>query len=65
MSRFPALLDARKGSVHEIEFTGTPPKDMRFELFSGSIYAGTTIRIFYPSAMSRKIYKDGQFMEMN
>lgn len=65
MSRFPALIDARRESVHEIEFTGTPPKDMRFALFSGSIYAGTTIRIYYPSAMSRKIYKGGQLIEMN
>ena len=38
---------------------------MRFELRSDNPYAGMTVRIAYPSAMSRKIIKDDQTVEMN
>ena len=31
-SRFPAVVYAPKGSVYDLEFTGSPAKKMRFEL---------------------------------
>ena len=50
---FPGLIDATPGSVYEVEFTGTPAKKMRFVLRSPNKEARATIRIFYPSALSR------------
>lgn len=65
MSRFGSILDATRGSVYDITFTGTPAKKMRFTLYGMSLSKGATIRIAYPSAMSRSIVKDGSIVEMN
>lgn len=64
-SRFPAVVYAPKGSEYNLTFTGSPAKKMRFELKSEDRYAGTTIRIPYPTAESRKILKNGNVVEMN
>jgi len=65
LSRFPALIYAEKGTEYNITFTGSPAKKFRFELKAHDRYAGTTVRIPYPSAESRKIIKNGQVVEMN
>jgi hypothetical protein len=56
LSRFPAVIEATAGSVYDLTMTGTPPKKMKFVLQHGT---GATIRIAYPGAESRGIYKDG------
>lgn len=65
LSRFPALIYAEKGTEYNLTFTGSPAKKFRFELKAQDRYAGTTIRIPYPSAESRKIVKDGQVVQTN
>lgn len=65
LQRFPAVIYAKKGTEYNLTFTGSPAKKFRFELKSHDRYAGTTIRIPYPSAESRKILKDGNVVEMN
>lgn len=64
-SRFPAIVDAEPGSVYDIMFTGTPPKNMKFELRSDAKQSGMTIRIHYPSAESRNIVKNGKLINYN
>lgn len=64
-SRFPAVIDAKKGSVYDIVYTGTPPKRQLFVLNSISTNAGLTVRIAYPDAVSYSIMKDGVIVEMN
>lgn len=65
MSRFPAVIQSPRGSVTNITFTGSPAKKMRFQLRATDEYAGTTIRIAYPSAESRKVLKNGVVINMN
>lgn len=52
-------------AVYDLEYTGSPAKKQRFVLKSQDWRAGMTIRIAYPSAMSRSILIDGQVKEMN
>lgn len=56
LSRFPGIVEASAGSTHDILFTGTPAKNMNFMLIGGT---GTTVRIAYPGAESRSIFKNG------
>jgi len=67
MQRFINTIWAPKGSVYNLTFTGSPAKKMRFEMKThpSDKRAGTTVRIPYPSAESRKIIKDGQVVQMN
>jgi len=58
LTRFPAIVEAPKGSVYELTMTGTPPKNMRFTIRAKSDSASMTIRLAYPSAESRSITKD-------
>jgi hypothetical protein len=60
MSRFPAIVVAEPGAVYDLTFTGTPAKHMRFRLTGGT---GLTVRIAYPSAESRSIWKNGVEVE--
>lgn len=64
-TRFPAIIDAEAGSVYDIVYTGTPPIKQFFKLESLRNAVGLTVRIAYPSAMSRAIVKDGEIVEMN
>jgi len=64
-SRFPSIVYAPQGSVYNITFTGSPAKKMRFELRTDDSTAGMTVRIAYPSAMSRKVTKNGVLVDMN
>jgi|TARA_B110000285_G_scaffold124314_1_gene140298 hypothetical protein len=57
MSRFPAVFEASPGAVYDITMTGTPAKKMLFRLLGEGV--GATIRIAYPGAESRAIYKNG------
>jgi len=57
MSRFPAVFEASAGAVYDITMTGTPAKKMLFRLLGEGV--GATIRIAYPGAESRGIYKNG------
>jgi len=53
LSRFPAIVDAPRGSVYDLSYTGSPPKKQKFTLRSQAKSAGLTVRIAYPSAESR------------
>jgi len=64
-TRFPAVIDAAKGSTYDIVYTGTPPKRQLFELYSLDPNAGMTVRIAYPDAVSYSVLKDGAIVEMN
>lgn len=59
MSRFGSVFEGSRGSVYDLTFTGSPAKNMRFMLNGLSLSMGATIRIAYPGAESRAIYKDG------
>lgn len=65
LQRFPSIIQAERGSVYDLNFTGTPAQKMKFVLRSQDPRAGTTIRIAYPSAMSRAITVDGREIEYN
>jgi hypothetical protein len=65
MSRFGSIFEASAGSIYDLTFTGTPAKKMKFTLYGMSLSMGATIRIAYPSAMSRSIVMDGSIVDMN
>jgi len=65
LSRFPALLQADRGSAYDVQMTGTPAKQMQYILHSQSRSAGTTVRVAYPGAESRAIYVDDKLMQPN
>jgi hypothetical protein len=65
-SRFPGIIDAAKGNVYDIVYTGTPPKEQRFELYSHpDASAAITVRIAYPDAAAYQLKVDGKTIEMN
>lgn len=60
LSRFPGLIYAgEKDLVYNVVMTGTPPKKMKWVLRTEDPTHGVTVRIDYPSAISRSIVKDG------
>jgi len=65
LSRFPGVVQAEKTSIYDLVYTGTPAKTQKFLLKSQDSRAAMTVRIAYPSAMSRSILKDGQLIDMN
>jgi hypothetical protein len=65
LSRFPAIVDAPPGSIYDITFTGSPAKKMKFKLASKDKDAGMTIRIAYPSAISRQILLNRKWVPPN
>lgn len=68
-SRFPGMVwgkqPGEEGQIYEIVFTGTPAKKMKFEFVAETPKAGMTIKIAYPSALSRSVLKDGEIIEYN
>lgn len=68
-SRFPGMVWGKQpgetGQVYEIVFTGTPAKKMKYEFISETPKAGMTVKIAYPSALSRSVLKDGEIIEYN
>jgi len=58
LTRFPAIIEAPKGSVYELTMTGSPPKKMRFTIRTESAATSMTVRFAYPSAESRSITKN-------
>lgn len=60
--RFPALIQGSKGSVYDLNFTGTPSKTFKFDIFTNEDEVGSTIRIAYPGAESRAVYVDGKMV---
>jgi len=69
LSAFPSLILAPQGedTVTEITMTGSPPNKMKFNLYEqgAGTSLGTTIRIAYPDAGSKAVYKDGTLVEPN
>lgn len=60
-TRFPAVVEAKKGEVINIQYTGTPPKKQTFQLYTEQkTDIGITIRIAYPNAGSYEILNKGQ-----
>lgn len=53
--RFPTFIDISRN--YTIEYTGTPPKNQRFTLYSADLYtSGTLLTIRYPDAGAYKVY---------
>jgi len=65
LQRFHGIIQGGPGSVYNVTYTGSPAKKQVFHLRSTENEAGTTIRIFYPSAESRNIVKEGKIIEFN
>jgi len=65
MSRFQSVFDGTRGNVYDISYTGSPAKAQTFVFNSQNKAAGATIRIAYPSAVSRNVAKDGSIIEYN
>jgi hypothetical protein len=65
LQRFPALIQADRGSAYDLTFTGTPAKAFKFTIRSQSKTAGTTVRIAYPGAESRSVYVNGELVQSN
>jgi hypothetical protein len=53
LQRFPSIFQGERGSIYDLNFTGTPAKHMKFTLRSQIKTTGSTIRIAYPGAESR------------
>jgi hypothetical protein len=62
LSRFPGLIDGNQG-VYNLTFTGSPAKKMTFTYFAQNKSGGMTLRIAYPSTVSRSLMKDGKKIE--
>ena len=65
LQRFPSVFQGERGSIYDLNFTGSPAKHMQFTLRSQSKTTGSTIRIAYPGSESRAIYVDGELIQMN
>lgn len=65
LSRFPVIVNAAKGTVYDVTFTGTPAGSMTWKLVAEEASAGAMIRIAYPSAQSRAIVVNGELIEYN
>jgi len=65
LSRFPALIEGKKGSAFDLSFTATPAKTFKFTLKGFHADMGTTVRLAYPNSDSRSIEKDGKKVEFN
>jgi len=64
-SRFPIIINVNQAEW-DLDFTGTPAKNMYFELNHDDPKKGVTLRIAYPSAGSYSITdKDDKLIEMN
>jgi len=68
-SRFPGFVWGKQpgenGMIYEVVFTGTPAKKFKWKFISQTPGAGLTVKIAYPSALSRSVLKDEQIIEYN
>lgn len=68
LSRFHGIVKAGDSAVYEIVYTGSPAKKQVFTI-QASVFeqesAKIMVRIYYPSAESRNIVKDGRIIEFN
>lgn len=69
MSRFPGLIwggpKAPDGRLYEVYMTGTPAKKMRWRFITLNKDLGMTVRIVFPSALSRSALVDGEEVPYN
>jgi hypothetical protein len=65
ITRFPTLVDAYRGSVYDIVYTGTPPKKQLFELYADGTDIGMVVRIAYPSAAAYQVKINNEYVPMN
>ena len=65
LQRFPALVDAKPGSVIDLTFTGAPAKRMQFWFKSQNNNANIIVRIHYPAAESKQLSKNGNVIQYN
>jgi len=50
LSRFPVIVQAKRGKTYDVVFTGTPAANLTWKLVAEEPDAGVMIRIAYPSA---------------
>ena len=66
MSRFPGLVwTGEAGLVYEVYMTGTPPQRMRWKLETPDPEMGITVKIKFPSALSRALTISGEEVPYN
>jgi len=65
VSRYPVVVDAKRGNSYDIEYTGNTPKNQTFTLKSQNRDAALVLRIFYPDTGSFSIYANDEFVESN
>lgn len=65
LSRFPVIVQAKRGKTYDVVFTGTPAANLTWKLVAEEPDAGVMIRIAYPSAQSRAIEVNGNLIEYN
>ena len=62
-SRYPVIVDAKRGNVYEVEYTGNKSsKNQTFTLKSQNREAALILRIFYPDIGSFSIYATEVFV---
>jgi hypothetical protein len=64
-SRYPAIVNAKRGITYDVEYTGNTPKNQTFTLKSQNADAALILRIFYPDTGSFSIYANDVFIESN
>lgn len=64
-SRYPVVVDAKRGHQYDVEYTGNTPKNQTFTLKSQNRDAALILRIFYPDSGSFSIYANEEFVEPN
>lgn len=63
--RFASVIEGSKGSVYDLDFTGSPAKAMKYALNSDYAGVGITIRVRYGEARSLRVRKDGKGVRHN
>jgi len=64
-ARFPSIVNAKRGTTYDVEYTGNTPKNQTFTLKSQNTEAALILRIFYPDTGSFSIYANDVFIESN
>jgi len=64
-SRYPVIVDAKRGNSYDLEYTGNTPKNQTFTLKSQNRDAGIIVRVFYPDTGSFSVHANEEFIASN
>jgi len=65
VSRYPVLVNAKRGTTYDVEYTGSTPKNQTFNLKSQNSAAALILRVFYPDTGSFSVYANNVFIDAN